>query len=264
MNEIKQNIPSQNNSNRSNPSQNAVPSNNSQQVVPDNARTFQSTPAVDSAHSTRGFNENDSIASQGEIVLREVPDDNSCLFRSLNALLGDPSRSPVYLRQIVAKYIMSNQHEFSEAVLGRTHADYSAWMLSDHAWGGPIELSILARHFRVQFAAFDVRTMRLDLYDENVQFPTVAYLMYDGIHYNYTALSLMGASTDADITQFDPADHYVRKKVRELAQHLHDSKSFTNTASFSLVCEQCGVTMEGQQQALDHASSTGHTQFGEK
>lgn len=196
--------------------------------------------------------------------MREVPDDNSCLFRSLNALLGDPSRSPTYLRQIVAKHIMNNQEEFSEAALGRPHADYAAWMLSDHAWGGPIELSILARHFRVQFAAFDVRTMRLDLYDENVDFPTVAYLMYDGIHYNYVALSLSGTSLDADITQLDPTDSYARGKVRELAQKLHDSKSYTNTASFSLVCKQCGVTIEGQQQALEHAKSTGHSQFDEK
>lgn len=215
------------------------------------------------SQSTPGIRESDSIVSQGEIVLREVPDDNSCLFRSINALLGDPSRSPVYLRQIVAKYVMNNQEELSEAALGKPHADYAAWMLSDHAWGGPIELSILARHFRVQFAAFDVRTMRLDLYDENVQFPTVAYLIYDGVHYNYTALSLSGASTDADITQFDPADHYALAKVRQVAQHLHDSKSFTNTASFKLVCKQCGTAIEGEQQALDHARTTGHSQFDE-
>lgn len=232
-----------------------------QHVAP--VQSFSENPPVSSTSEPKqSANANDSIASQGSIVLREVPDDNSCLFRSVNSILGFPSRSPAYLRQIIAEHVMNNQDQFSEVVLGKTCADYAAWILSDHAWGGAIELSILARHFQVQIAAFDVHTMRLDRYGEDNHFPTVGFLIYDGIHYNYVALSLSD-SIDMDIFQFDSSDAYVVQKVRQLAQHLHDSKSYTDTASFKLTCMQCGITMKGEQQALEHAKTTGHSQFDE-
>lgn len=204
-----------------------------------------------------------SIASQGTVCLREVPDDNSCLFRCVNALLGEVNRTPTYLRQIIANVIMSNPHLYSEVVLGKSNADYAAWILSDHAWGGAIELAILAEHFKVQFAAFDVHTMRLDRYAQDRSFPTVAFLIYDGIHYNYAALSLTGASIDADITQFEANDRYVLAKVREIAQKLNDSRNYTDTASFTLKCKRCGAQFKGEKQALEHAKGTGHSQFDE-
>lgn len=195
--------------------------------------------------------------------MREVPDDNSCLFRSVNALLGHPSRSPGHLRDVIARHVVSHRDVYTAAMLGRSTDEYAAWILSDTAWGGAIELSILASHFRQQLAAYDVHTMRLDRYAGTEGFPTVGFLIYDGIHYNYAALSLAGASQDADVTQFDAGDTYVVEKVRKLAQMLHDTKSYTNTASFSLKCLQCGTLLTGEKQALQHATSTGHDQFDE-
>lgn len=204
-----------------------------------------------------------SIASQGKVCLREVPDDNSCLFRCVNALIGFPRRDPGALRQIVAEAIHSRPDLYTAAVLDKSVSDYTAWIQSDNAWGGAIELAILADYYKIQFAAFDVHTMRLDRYAQEAHYPTIAFLIYDGIHYNYVALSIGGASPDGDITQFDPNDKYVLSRVQEIAQHLHDTRSYTDTANFKLKCMQCGTRLRGEKQALDHAKATGHSQFDE-
>lgn len=205
-----------------------------------------------------------SIASQGTICLREVPDDNSCLFRCVCALIGYPNRSPGTLRQIVAETIHSRPDLYTAAVLDKSVEDYTAWIQSDNAWGGAIELALLADYYKIQFAAFDVNTMRLDRYAQQSNYPTIAFLIYDGIHYNYIALSIgEGSSTDGDITQFDPQDRYVLSKVQEIAQRLHDTRSYTDTATFKLKCMQCGTRLQGERQALAHAKSTGHSEFNE-
>lgn len=137
--------------------------------------------------------------------------------------------------------------------------DYAAWIQSDHAWGGPIELMIFADHFQMRIAAFDLLTMRLDTYGE--QYSNVTYLFFNGIHYNYCALAIKGM--DEDITQFPADDHLVQMKVRQIAQTLHDAKQYTNTNTFSLRCIQCGTFLEGASHANKHAAATGHTQFDE-
>lgn len=226
-------------------------------VVPP-TNTAVSAPSAPSSNAAAN-----SLAAHGDVVMREVPDDNSCLFRSVNSLLGRPSRSPGFLRNVIARHVVSHRDKYTDAMLGRSTDEYAAWILSDNAWGGAIELSILAAHFQLQLAAFDVHTMRLDRYAETEAFPTVGFLIYDGIHYNYTALSLAGASKDADVTQFDASDMHVVEKVRQLAQHLHDTKSYTDTASFKLKCLQCNTLLKGEQQAVEHAKATGHSQFDE-
>lgn len=197
-----------------------------------------------------------------DMVIRVVPDDNSCLFRSVNALLSKPNTSTaVYaLRQEVSLVVAGAPMLYNEAFLGRSNADYCAWIMSDSAWGGAIELSILAERFAVEIAAFDLKTMRLDRYGEGRGFGKVGYLVYDGIHYNYAA----EARTGMDVTLFDVTDKVAMNAARAIAQKEHDGKKFTDTANFSLRCEDCGEKLTGERQASIHAQTTGHSNFAEK
>ncbi len=131
-----------------------------------------------------------SIASQGKFVIREVPDDNSCLFRAVNGILGRSHDAATPLRLIVANAIGADQAMYSDAFLGRSNEAYRQWILSENAWGGAIELGILAKHFKIEIGAFDVKTMRMDRYGEGNGYPQVGYLIYDGIHYNIWPLRL--------------------------------------------------------------------------
>lgn len=195
------------------------------------------------------------------MTIRVVPDDNSCLFRSVNALLSraDTPGSVHALRQEVSLVVASAPVFYTEAFLGRRNGEYCAWIMSDNAWGGAIELSILAERFAVEIAAFDLKTMRLDRYGERKGFGKVGYLVYDGIHYNYIA----GTKGGTDVTLFDVNDKAALEEAKALAEKEHAGKKYTDTANFALNCEDCGERLTGEKQATAHAQATGHSNFTE-
>lgn len=98
---------------------------------------------------------------------------------------------------------------------------YAAWIQSDHAWGGAIELVIFAQYLRVTFSTYDVRSQRLVSYTEDGDFDTVGFLLYDGIHYNYVACCVGGS---LDVTQLDSTDSLVEQKVVALDCDLLEKK----------------------------------------
>jgi ubiquitin thioesterase OTU1 len=57
----------------------------------------------------------------------------------------------------------------------------------------------------------------------------------------------------------DAADAKARKVVAE----AHQARQFTDTANFSLRCLVCQQGLVGEKEALEHAKSTGHQNFGE-
>lgn len=203
-----------------------------------------------------------SIAAQGNFVMRVVPDDNSCLFRSVNGIMGRQHDSASPLRLAVANAVRADTVTYNEAVLGRSSAEYCSWIMTDNAWGGPIELAILADHLKVELGAFDIRTMRLDRYGQGRAYPQIGFLVYDGLHYNFLALALEGAG-GLDITQFDAKDIYAQECARRLAAIQHAGKQYTVTASFKLKCDICGTKVRGEADALKHGKATGHSSFSE-
>eukprot|EP00177_Eucheuma_denticulatum_P008731 GFKZ01015865.1.p1 GENE.GFKZ01015865.1~~GFKZ01015865.1.p1 ORF type:complete len:319 (+),score=29.38 GFKZ01015865.1:166-1122(+) len=213
-------------------------------------------------HGTAPVSAGNSSIGLHPMVIREVPDDNSCLFRSVNSLLSRPNvPSKVFeLREVVSSVIASAPQLYGEAFLGRPNSEYCAWILSENSWGGAIELSILAERFAIEIAAFDVKTMRLDRYGEGNGFPKVGYLVYDGIHYNYMASPRGGA----DVTLVNVEDYRSLLNAQKIAQQKHDERKFTDTANFTLICLDCGAILKGEEEALAHAQATGHTNFREK
>jgi hypothetical protein len=101
-------------------------------------------------------------AEHASLVLRVMPDDNSCLFRALAlALTGTASDGAVStLRQAVASNVLAADPEgaLSDAALGRPRGEYARWIVRDESWGGYIELSVLARMFGVGIVAVDVQS----------------------------------------------------------------------------------------------------------
>ncbi|KAG8885572.1 ubiquitin-specific protease otu1 [Tulasnella sp. 331] len=82
----------------------------------------------------------------------------------------------------------------------------------------------------------------------------------------YDAVSLApmeGAPLDFHTTVFPVSNQAIYKGAETMASHLRQNKAFTNTATFTLKCEKCGVGLKGEKEARAHASSTGHAEFGE-
>ena len=49
----------------------------------------------------------------------------------------------------------------------------------------------------------------------------------------------------------------------QLVARAHQARQFTDTASFTLRCGVCQIGLKGEKEAVEHAKSTGHTNFAE-
>ncbi|SGZ22167.1 BQ5605_C022g09440 [Microbotryum silenes-dioicae] len=218
----------------------------------------------------------------GYLCLRTVPDDNSCLFRAVGLLLA-PEK--VDLRQLVAEVIRNNPETWSEAVLGQPQESYINTILKPNSWGGAIELAIFASYFNTAIASIDVKTGRVDEFGEGEGYENAAVLVYSGIRPffrggpDYDAVTFSYAEpSSADVYPFPNLDFDTRLFSRtseydqaslmliaaqELVTALRKTHQFTDAATFTLKCEQCGKAIVGEKEARAHASETGHVKFGE-
>lgn len=238
------------------------------------AQPIPMTTAPATALSALGIRNGDtlSVATEPEVVetkdastmvIREMPDDNSCLFNAVGYVLLDRSRSSApALRRLAAQLVLSDP-TYDEAMLGRPPSQYAARMSEPTCWGGAIELSLFARHFGTEIASVDVESGRVDVFGEGCDFGQRVFLLYSGIHYDALALTSSSGDADYDQTVFSSKDDQVLIQALQVAQQARREHRYTNLARFTLRCEQCAEALVGERQAEAHATSTGHTSFVE-
>lgn len=193
------------------------------------------------------------------LVEREVPDDNSCMFRSVAAIVfNDPSMNPSSLREICARKIASDPITYSETMLQRPNSDYCRWIQTANAWGGPIELSILSQHFNVRIDAYDIDSTLAQCYGEQSGFSMTGYLIFNGLHYNYMARPQRDGT---DTVQFSTTDESTRAEAQALVCKRKEMGMYTNTRTFKIKCLECGEILVGEAAAVEHSRLTGHTKF---
>lgn len=199
----------------------------------------------------------------GTLVLRIMPDDNSCLFRAISSAVMSDLDAVTELRSIVAETIQADPNTFNKAVLDDKDPDsYCRWIRSQDSWGGQVELVILSQHFGVEICSIDVQSLRVDRYNEGAN--TRCFVVYSGIHYDTIALSLPGMPPEEDVKQFEaPVKDEIMPKAITLCKKLQERHYFTDTSGFQLRCNDCGVHLVGERGATEHAASTGHYNFGE-
>ncbi len=112
------------------------------------------------------------------LVLRIMPDDNSCLFRAFNTAFFGAMDNMTELRSIIAQNIQANKDTYSAVVLDQQPDDYCRWIQTEDAWGGAIELDILSKHFDIEISSIDVQTLRTDRFNEGS--PKRCILVYSG------------------------------------------------------------------------------------
>ena len=203
-----------------------------------------------------------------KIVLRIMPDDNSCLFRAFGSAFFGIMDNMTELRSVIASHIQDNKDEYSEVVLEKPPDDYCRWIQTEDAWGGAIELNVLSRQFGIEICSIDVQTLRVDRFNEGVEKRCI--LVYSGIHYDTIALtqsdpySMDGyAPPEDDVKIFDAADDAILAAALQLCGELKKRHYYTDTAGFRVRCNICGNTFVGEKGATEHASTTGHYDFGE-
>ena len=204
------------------------------------------------------------LSDGSRMVRRPIADDNSCLFNAVGYVMERSYALAPRLRQVVVAAIRADPFNYNEGILGRPVDAYCRWILEPGAWGGAIELVILAKHFRKRIHACDVRTQRVDVYGAEEGFGEAVFVIYDGIHYDAMARSF--GAQDFDITVFDgdgPDFAAVLAAAKALVAHENKNKKFTDTANFTLRCGVCKQGLRGEKEAVEHAKLTGHQQFTE-
>lgn len=201
----------------------------------------------------------------GTVVMRVMPDDNSCMFRALgSAVLTGELDSMDELRSLVAQGIQNNPELYNEATLEKTPDEYCKWITNPNSWGGGIELSILSQHFDIEIASVNVQDLRVDRFNEGQARRVI--LVYSGIHYDTIAFVPRGVSpldSENDTKLFDAQDDVILEAARQLCGELKKQHYFTDTHKFSIKCNTCGWTGAGQQAAQQHNSESGHVDFAE-
>ncbi|CAD6455987.1 7ad49751-1e8e-440e-bcbc-b0e4d67499f2 [Sclerotinia trifoliorum] len=197
------------------------------------------------------------------IVLRVMPDDNSCLFRAFGtAVLPGDDLSMPELRSIVASTIQGNPEIYSKVVLEQEPDDYCRWIQTPDAWGGAIEMGILAEQFGMEVVCIDVQSLSIHKFHENVSRHR-CILVYSGIHYDMLALSPSYSGPENDIRIFDTSDDTIIAKAVELCSKLREKHYFTDTGGMAIKCKDCGVIVHGETQAASHAQQMGHYNMAE-
>ncbi|CAG8982463.1 hypothetical protein HYALB_00009957 [Hymenoscyphus albidus] len=203
------------------------------------------------------------------LVLRVMPDDNSCLFRAFGtAVLPGDDQSMPELRSLVASAIQAEPDVYSTVVLEREPDDYCRWIQTQDAWGGAIEMGILANHFDIEICSIDVKSLRVDKFNEGK--PTRCILVYSGIHYDTIVQSpsdpphtKADAPPDFDKRVFDSDDDALLVAALELCKKLQSKNYYTDTGGMKIKCQICGSILIGQGQANAHAQQTGHYDMAE-
>ncbi|MCJ1256329.1 ubiquitin-specific protease otu1 [Lignoscripta atroalba] len=202
------------------------------------------------------------------LLLRIMPDDNSCLFRAFGSAFFGAMDNMTELRSLIAQNIQAQPDIYPQVVLEQPPDDYARWIQSEDAWGGAIELDILSKHFDIEICSIDVQTLRIDRFNEGR--PSRCILVYSGIHYDVIALSPSDppynrayAPPEFDTKIFDASDQIVLERAVELCKILQGQHYFTDTAAFDVRCNVCGTACKGEKGATEHARQTGHYDFGE-
>jgi ubiquitin thioesterase OTU1 len=115
----------------------------------------------------------------------------------------------------------SSSQVYTEAVLGSAPELYAQNILQPKAWGGAIELSLFAHHYGVEMVAIDIKTGTAYRYGEDQRFPTRAFFMYSGIHYDAVAMTpFQGAPEALDQATFAATDDWAFGCALGLATEL--------------------------------------------
>lgn len=205
---------------------------------------------------------------EGMVIRRVIPSDNSCLFNAVGYVMDHDKCRASELREVIAATVLSDPAKYSEAFLGKPNDEYCAWILDAEKWGGAIELSILADYYGREIAAYDIQTLRCDLYGQDKKYSERVLLIYDGLHYDALVISPSeGAPEEFDQTIFavekDRTIGPIEGLIMNLVKEQQSKRRFTDTSNFTLRCGVCQIGVIGQKEAVEHAQATGHVNFQE-
>ncbi|KAI4592483.1 ubiquitin-specific protease otu1 [Pestalotiopsis sp. 9143b] len=205
------------------------------------------------------------------LVLRVMPDDNSCMFTAIAGALrgansGLDGSSPEKLRRMVADHILAKPDIYTKVVLEKEPRAYCDNILRPDVWGGAIELGIISEVFSIEICVVNVKEGTIIKYGED-QYDLRCVLVWSNIHYDRVAEIFTEDQVDDsfDVTTWNcrGSDH-ILQSAKDLCRKLKDEYHyFTDTSDFVVRCNQCGWIGQGERAVVVHSTKTGHVAIEE-
>jgi len=237
-------------------------SSNSAGVSQTNSNS-SNVPMSSSTHFPLTCNGKAVETTDGILIIKEIPDDNSCLFNSVRYVTQNKNIEISKMRKIIADAIRNDPINYNDAILGKPMEEYIEYIQKPKTWGGYIELLIFSEYFKIQICSLDVKTNRVDRFGEG-KYNDMVFIIYNGIHYDAVALKpFEDAPEEYERTIFESNEEYLINALKALGESLRKNKLFTDTSNFKLRCGICQQALTGEKEAVKHAQATGHTDFRE-
>ncbi|KAJ3433263.1 ubiquitin thioesterase otu1 [Anaeramoeba flamelloides] len=204
--------------------------------------------------------------NEGNFFIRKMKDDNSCLFSAVSYIFENKNRKKASsLRELAISYIKNDPDKYNEGILGKSQKSYIESLKNPKTWGGGIELSIFAEHYKAEIIGFEIRTIREYRFGENSGYRQRGFVIFDGLHYDSIVFSFIGEQGDEefDITLFSVDDQNAVNRALAIVKNMNKNQLYTDTNTFQLLCKQCNKIVIGEKGVVLHSKQTGHTQFDE-
>ncbi|GKT89958.1 LOW QUALITY PROTEIN: OTU-like cysteine protease [Colletotrichum tofieldiae] len=205
---------------------------------------------------------------ESTLLLRVMPDDNSCLFTAFGGAIPGKQLEAKELRKMVADYIRQHPDDYPEAVLDMPVEKYIRTIQDPERWGGAIELGIFSDLFDLEVVAFDVKSQNPLRFGENKDSRCI--LVYSGIHYDRIACSPSEPPyTHSDLPPNSTAPTGAPRTTRFSTRRGPSSASCTRcTTSPTLLTFCCAAPSlaaigSATREANKHAKASGHSGFSE-
>ncbi|GAX85176.1 hypothetical protein CEUSTIGMA_g12594.t1 [Chlamydomonas eustigma] len=198
------------------------------------------------------------------VVRRPIPADNSCMFNAVGYVMHHSKSKASFLRSVVAREVSSDPKEYSEVFLGMNNAAYCAWIMNRVNWGGGIELSIMAKHYGREIAAWNIETAKGLVFGEESGYQKQVMLIYNGIHYDALAISPGPKAPESeDVTEFNPRTKRGKMIVaaaQKLVELTNKGSQFVSNSP-KLRCSDCKALFTSQIEMEKHAKASGHQKY---
>lgn len=203
----------------------------------------------DVTHSTQKFIDGSAM------IVRVIPNDNSCLFTAIHYAMNKNFKSSGYLRDYIGTFLRENPDKFEEGILGKSIEEYSQWIKNINNWGGEIELVILSEFFEVEICIISVNPISESIINENKSYHKRIYLLFTNAHYNLIVRNFPDGDLKSDVTRFskNPQTHSL---VLDAATNYRNKN--INKELVTFICRDCYKTFVGSSSASAHAQETKH------
>lgn len=187
--------------------------------------------------------------------VKQIPDDNSCLFHCLSLGIYGNMNYSTQIRKQISEYIQNHPDEYNDRAIldGKSIGEYCRWIEDYNSWGGYIEISIIPKLYEnVTLWICDIINDYIDKISGADTSTQVIALLYNGVHYDLLECEGQTVFYSKDLEWLDNEGHRIMKERHDEVFDSRRSK---------IKCNQCGKTFTGEKDVSKHVMETSHSDF---